>query len=161
MDTFIPLFNISFHYIDSRMESNDKPRRRQGRALVSVPMYVMSDATATYKMFSLYFYPPQQSCGKTMFLHLSVILFIGGGCLPLVLEGCLPHPSGCQADTLPRQTPPWQTPPRRTAPRQTPPLGRHPLGKHLRADTPPCPVHAGIRSTSGAVRILLECILVR
>ena len=56
-------------------------------------------------------------------------------------------------------------PPRQTHPlSQTSPLGRHPLGRHPRADTPqahtplpsacwdthtPCPVHAGIRSTSG------------
>ena len=61
-----------------------------------------------------------------------------GGCLPLVLGGCLPH-------TLPppplgRHPPPGQTPPG-----QTPLLGKHPhLGR-----PPPCPVHAGIQSTSG------------
>ena len=28
------------------------------------------------------YYRPQSSCGKVMFLHLSVILFTAGGCLP-------------------------------------------------------------------------------
>ena len=77
-----------------------------------------------------------------------------------------------QADT-PMQTPPGQTPPRQTPPRQTPIppgqtpfLGRHPPGETPPPqlwvdtlpqvdtplpsacwDTPPCPVHAGIRST--------------
>ena len=46
-------------------------------------------------------YRPQRNCGKIMFLHLSVILFTGGG-------GVWQTPP--QADT-PRQTPPGQTPP--------------------------------------------------
>ena len=44
------------------------------------------------------FYRPQRSCGKVMFLHLSVILFMGWGvCHPLD-----------QRQTPPRQTPPAQ-----------------------------------------------------
>ena len=61
-----------------------------------------------------------------MFLHLSVILSTGGGCLlqckytpprqtPLLLGR---HPLG--------QTPPWANTP----------LGRHPMGRYPRADTP-------------------------
>ena len=53
-------------------------------------------------------YRPQRSCGKVMFLHLSVILSTGGVCL-----------SACWDTTPPGQTPPPTG--------QTPPLGRHPL----------------------------------
>ena len=52
-------------------------------------------------------YRPQRSCGKVMFLHLSVILSTGGG--------------GCVWQTPPRTDTPWQT-----LPGQTPPQGRHP-----------------------------------
>ena len=49
------------------------------------------------------FYRPQRSCGKVMFLHLSVILSTGGGCLPQCMLGYTPW-----ADTpiSPGQTPP-------------------------------------------------------
>ena len=58
----------------------------------------------------------KRSCGKVMFLHLSVILFTGGGCLPLDPGVYIPL-----ADT---------------------PLGRHPakqtaLGRHSSGKTPP------------------------
>ena len=84
-------------------------------------------------------YRPQPSCGKVMFLHVSVILFAGGGW------------SG-------RQTPlwadiPWQTPPGRH------PLGQTPLSRH----TPPPPgrqIHPRGGPLQRTVRILLECILV-
>ena len=78
-----------------------------------------------------------------MFLHLFVILFTGR-----VVYTPLGRP--------PRQTPPGQTPPQADTPkqrppwtdtpRQTPPLGRH---------SPPPEM-----ATVGAVRILLECVLV-
>ena len=67
-------------------------------------------------------YRPQWSCGKVMFLHLSVILFTGGGCAQ---GGALPYPPGqipAKADT----PTPWADTP-----------------------SPSCTVHAGIRSTSG------------
>ena len=51
--------------------------------------------------------------GKVMFLHLSVILFMGWGCLPHCMLGYT-QPLGPEADT----------------PGQTPLLGRHPLGRH-------------------------------
>ena len=79
-------------------------------------------------------YHPQWSCGKVMFLHLSVILSTWG-CLPQCMLGYIPsgrHPPG--------RHPPGQTPPTW----QTPPLGRHPL-----------------RSLQRTVRIPLECILVQ
>ena len=75
-----------------------------------------------------YYYRPQRSCGKVMFLHLSVILSMGG---------CLPQ---CMLGYTPQQTPPGQTPPRQTT--HTPP-GRHPPGQTpprqtpSRIDTPP------------------------
>ena len=89
------------------------------------------------------FYRPQRSCGKVMFLHLSVILFTGGGCLP--------HPPG--------RHPPCPVH-----------AGIHtPFSVHAGIH-PPCPVHAGIHTplpiacwdmvNKRAVRIPLECILV-
>ena len=59
-----------------------------------------------------YFYRPQRSCGKVMFLHLSVILSTGGG--------------GCLADTPSADTPLGRQP-----------LGRHPQTETPQADTPP------------------------
>ena len=55
-------------------------------------------------------YRLQCSCGKVMFLHLSVILFtrrVSGRHAP--------------GQTLPEQTPPGQTPPGQTPPGQIPP----------------------------------------
>ena len=91
----------------------------------------------------IFYYRPQRSWGKVMFLHLSVILFTGEG--GVWSPGQTPpgtdtplgrHPPG---QTLPC---PWQTPPLGQTPhpgRQThtplsrPPPGRHPPGRH-----PPC-----------------------
>ena len=76
----------------------------------------------------------KRSCGKVVFLHLSVILFMGGRCTP---PGQTHPPTW--ADTLP----PWadtplgrHTPWADTPPRQAPPLGRHPLVDTPRADPP-------------------------
>ena len=52
------------------------------------------------------FYRPQWSCGKVMYLHMTVILSTGGGV-------CLPHTPG---QTPPGQTPLGQTPPGRHSP---------------------------------------------
>ena len=79
--------------------------------------------------FQIYFYRPHGSCGKVMFLHLSVILFTGGVCL--CVQGMV-------------YTPQTDTPLGRHAPGQTPPW----------ADTPP-PLR---RPLQQMVRILLECI---
>ena len=75
-------------------------------------------------------YRPQRSCGKIMFLHLSVILSKGGGCL-------LHTPHG--------QTPHGQTPLR---------AHTHTLGRH------PPPSASWDTVNKWAVHILLECILV-
>ena len=85
-------------------------------------------------------YRPQRSCGKVMFLHLSIS--------HSVHRGCLPH-------TLLFRHTPWADTP----------TGLIPPGRH-----PPCPVHAGIHSPpvqcmlgygqQAEVRILLKCILV-
>ena len=83
--------------------------------------------------FVVYYYHPQHSCSKVIFLHLSAILSTGGGGFPSMHLGR--HP---QADT-PRHTPPRQTPPWADTPRQIP------LRRRLLQQT---------------VRILLECILV-
>ena len=100
----------------------------------SLPHLNHASLTWTTNIISqkLFNYRPQRSCGKVMFLHLSVILFTGGSATP---SGQTPRPSG--GHPL-RQTPPGQTSPRKTSPGQTTP-----------GQTPPCPVHAGIRSTSG------------
>ena len=103
-----------------------------------------------------YYYRPQRSYGKVMFLHLPVILFTGG-CLPTGRHppGRTPplgrHPS---ADTPWADTPPGQTPPHWAAqslsrhPRQPPradipwadiPLGRHSPGRHPLWQTTPTP----------------------
>ena len=71
------------------------------------------------------YYRPQRSCGKVMFLHLSVILFTGGVSAPV-------H-AGIQ--------PSWAD----TAPGQTPLLSSACWDTHL-----PCPVHAGIHMATAA-----------
>ena len=78
----------------------------------------------------------------------------GGGCLPHYMLGYT-HP-GPEADTPhpgTRGRPPWADTPQADTPhpgtRGRPPWADTPLGRHPRADTPPCTVHAGIRSTSG------------
>ena len=59
----------------------------------------------------LTFFRPQRSWSKVMFLHLSLILFTGRGCLPQCMLGYIPlggdPPGRHQVDTLPpRKTPP-------------------------------------------------------
>ena len=87
-------------------------------------------------------YRPQRSCGKVMFLHLSVILSTGEVCF--------------WADTPSR--PHWADAPQQTPlgrpPRQTHPPGRHPP----RQNPPPAPLRR--RPLQRTVRILLEWILV-
>ena len=77
-----------------------------------------------------YHYRPQPSCGKVMFLYLSLIL--SGGVYPSIHWG---------TDTPPGRHPSWADIP----PGQTPP-GRHPLPSR--------------RLLQQTVRIILECILV-
>ena len=100
-----------------------------------------------FMLFSVYYYRPQRSWAKVMFLQASVILLTGGGCV------CL----SASWNGLPQeQTPPGSRhPPRADTPRsrhprkQTPPGSRHPQSRHpLGADTPP-EADSGIQSTSG------------
>ena len=63
-----------------------------------------------------------------------VCLSTGEGVCPIAYWDT--HPPGPEADT------PWARPPPRTR-------GRHPRARHPPGRTPPCAVHAGIRSTSG------------
>ena len=77
-----------------------------------------------------FYYCPQRSCGKVMFLHLSVSHSVHG-------EGV------CHT--------PWQTPPGQTHPRQTHPLpsacwNTHPLPSACWDTHTPCPVHVGIHT---------------
>ena len=95
------------------------------------------------KIFNLYH--PQRSCGKVMFLHMSVILSTGG-CLADTPWADTPDRHHW-ADTPPGQTPlarhpPGQTPPGQSPPRtDTPwvdtPLGRHPPGQTSPGQTSP------------------------
>ena len=86
----------------------------------------------------------KQSCGKVMFLHLSVSHSVqrGGLFQHTTSRGCVSqHAMGrgmythrqtlhCPGQTSPRQTCPWaDTSPGQTTPPQTPP-GKHPLGRH-------------------------------
>ena len=100
---------------------------------------------------SEYFYRPQRSWGKVMFLQVSVIL-LTGGCLPQCMLG-YHYPPG--TDTPQKQTPPWtrhlltrtpqsrqphweQTPPGPETPwEQTPPDQTSPGSRHPPEQTPP------------------------
>ena len=90
-------------------------------------------------------YCPQRSCGKVMFLHLSISHSVQGG---MSASGL-----GVSATPPGQTTPSRQTPPGRHSQADTP-CPVH-AGIHTPAllsacwDTPPCAVHAGIRSTSG------------
>ena len=81
---------------------------------------------------------------KVMFLHLSVILFMGGGGLPQCILGYTYTPRTRGRHPLPDQR---QTPPPR--PEADTPRSRHPREQCMLGDT-----------DKRAVRILLECILV-
>ena len=96
-------------------------------------------------------YRPQRSWGKVMFLHVAVILFTGGGC-PIACWDTPPktrgrHPPD-QRQAPQEQTSPWD---------QAPPMSRHPPGP----GTPPAQCMLGDTGNKRAVRILLECNLVK
>ena len=69
-----------------------------------IPPRVRLRAGGTHPTGMFSCYRPQRSCGKVMFLHLSVILFTGGGV--------------------------WQTPPRPLQQTATAADGTHPTGMH-------------------------------
>ena len=122
------------------------------------------------------YYRPQRSWGTVMFLHVSEILFTGGGEVdPLYagihtpprseagttsLEQTLPgtrHPpqdlcTAPRADLPRTRHPPEQPPPGAGPPKQAPLLSRQP--------TPQGSACWEIRGNKRAVRILLECNLV-
>ena len=123
-------------------------------------MFSLSQVT---RPLCLYFYRPQRSWGKVMFLHVSVILFTGGSAS--VLAG-IPHPPRDQApppgaDTL-WSRPPWR-PPRSRSPRTRHPWSRPPRTRHpspSRHPLPPEQCMLGDTVNKRAVCILLECNLV-
>ena len=91
-------------------------------------------------------YRPQCSCGKVMFLHLSVILFTGGVSAPVHAGIHTPlgrHPLGRHppAQCMLGYTPP---PPAQCILGYTSPCPVH------AGNTPPCPVHAGIHMATAA-----------
>ena len=61
---------------------------------------------ASYWNAYLTCYHPQTKFAKVMFLHLSVILFTGGGCLPQCMLGYTPPGPEADPPQDPRQTPP-------------------------------------------------------
>ena len=109
----------------------------------SLPHLNHASRTWTTNIISqkLFNYRPQRSCGKVMFLHLSVILFTGGSSPPL---GRHSDPSPGQTPA-PGKTPPGQTPPWADIAREDTPPGQTTTPRQ----TPPSPVHTGTRSTSG------------
>ena len=103
-----------------------------------------------YVVFWCFYYRPQRSWAKVMFLQASVILLTGGGvCLSACWDTPSPRADTPGADTHhpwskhhPGADTPWeQTPPGA----DTPPGSRHPTGSR----DPPLEADSGIRSTSG------------
>ena len=108
---------------------------------------------------------------KVIFLHLFVILFTRGVCLPQCMLGYHPPEQTPQEQTLPRaDTPRSRHPPEQTPPGADTPWSRHhpwsrpPKQTPPRADTLPEQTPPGSRLqhtvNEWPVRILLECILV-
>ena len=62
---------------------------------------ISKDIVATFK--GHIFTAHKRSCGKVMFLHVPVILFTGGGCIPACITGHMAHTPG--------RHPPGQRPP--------------------------------------------------
>ena len=88
-----------------------------------------------------FYYRPQRSWGKVMFLHVSVILFTGGVCPIACWDTHTPIPPRTRGRHLPPSGP--GTTPLRDQ--------RHPIAQCMLGDT----------GSKRAVHILLECILVR
>ena len=137
---------------------------------------------------NFFYYRPQRSWTKVMFLQASVILSTGGGCLPQCMLGCQTPPDQAHTPgpgTHPRgpgtpppldqaHTPPHTTPKTRhtTTPDQA--HHHHPPPPPPGPSTPPSPHGPGTPRTrhpspgsrrqhtvnERPVRILLECILV-
>ena len=81
------------------------------RGKTAVQSEIVSCSKVHLLVFNLLFTVRKRSCGKVMFLHLSVSHSVHRGCLP----GACVYPSMHWADT---------------------PLGRHSLGRHLPGQTP-------------------------
>ena len=115
-----------------------------------------ADTTYRIKQNTSYLYRPQRSWGKVMFLHVSVILFTGGG-------SSGPHPGEVEGSGWGAFPGPHQGGISRPTPGGVSP-GKH-LGGGLQVHTRGVSQHA-LRQTPNmqlllrAVRILLECILV-
>ena len=150
------ILQLRIHHYDIHCQ-----RQRWRRRLVLISPYTLVDRKREDLLYVhwvpltvISHYRPQRSCGKVMFLHLSVILSTGVGCLVDTPYTDTP----LQADTPPGQTSSL--------------AGRHPPGRQI---TPP-PETATAADTSWlaptppppwdghwlqrTVRILLECILV-
>ena len=111
-------------------------------------------------VFSFY-YRPQRSWAKVMFLQASVILLTGGGVYTPQDQtppgADTPRTRPPRADTPPQSRHPQnQTPP----PEQTPPWTRPPRVDPPREQTPPPGSTLQHTVNERPVRILLECILV-
>ena len=157
---------VIYVYIPSMYEStttdNSPPFGYSGFPLLVLPPSTKNSQPSPFRISSSTYYKtvsflshchyrPQRSCGKVMFLHLSVSHSVQRGVYPSMHWGR--HPLGihipvCTGADTPRadisQYALWQTPPGQTYPSMY--WGRHP---------PP-----GRRLLLRTVRILLECILV-
>ena len=97
-----------------------------------------SEGKTTCSDIRRFFYRPQRSWGKVMFLQACVILFGGGGCLPQCMLGYhahTPEQTPPRSRQPPEETPPWEQTPLWS---RHPPKSRHPPEQTPpRADTPP------------------------
>ena len=86
--------------------------------------------------YTIYNYRPQRSCRKVMFLHLCVILFMGGHC-----QGDPPGQRLPRTETSLDRDPPGQRPPDRDPPDRDPldtvPLDRDLPGQRSPGQRPP------------------------
>ena len=111
-------------------------------------------------------YRPQRSCGKVMFLHLSVSHSVHEGVSASVHAGIHPPGRYTRSRYTPRQVHPPGTPPWQGHPLADTPPGRytHTPGRYThppwQVHTHPRQVHPPRRSLQRTVRILLECFLV-
>ena len=131
----------------------------------------------TFCVLIIYFYRPQRSWAKVIFLQASVCPQ-GGGCLPQCMLGYPAGPGTFPPGGRPpqtRHTPPGGRPPRTRhtplggrppwpgTPPPSPPGGRTPRTRHINpSQTRHTPLGSRLQHTVNKrlVRILLECILV-
>ena len=112
---------------------------------------------------SAHFYHPKRSCGKGMFLHLSVSHSVDRGVCQTP-QADTPPGGPSWADTPLGMCPHGQIPPGADSPQADTPLGRHPARQTLPRQTPPAQCMLGYMPPRWPLRrmvhILLKCFLV-